>query len=148
MRYKEFILSIITFMLIIRTGNLILKHTKFQSIYSSVSGIILSVMLLSFIMSFKFNINGLYIDNNINNNLIKQNNIKNEFESNLQELIKNDLHNTFYVNTTVTVQTDMKNIIINISGNLSDKTQEVKNYVNEKYCTKGDEVIITNEYPK
>ena len=135
-------------MLIIRTGNLILKHTKFQSIYSSVSGIILSVMLLSFIMSFKFNINGLYIDNNINNNLIKQNNIKNEFESNLQELIKNDLHNTFYVNTTVTVQTDMKNIIINISGNLSDKTQEVKNYVNEKYCTKGDEVIITNEYPK
>ena len=71
--------------------------------------------------------------------------ITSEFEMNLSSIIENDLHNKFYVNYPVEVETDLNKIKIYIGCKSAANKNEIKSYILNKYCTKNDEVILTNE---
>lgn len=146
MSFKDNLLSFIIVVLIIQIGKIILKQTSFLNIYKSVSGIVIIITLLYIFSSIDmsiFNIDSdiLYSKTSNNENII----IK-DFQNSLQLKIKDDIHNTFYVNPIVSVHTDLNTLNIHLTGNFYSSASKIRDYIYDKYCNQGDEVTITNEF--
>ena len=131
-------------MLMLQIGNLILRNTCMEDVFKKVSGIIGVIMLFFLLSSCKLSeipfIGDVKIDDIDNTSSITS-----EFEMNLSSIIENDLHNKFYVNYPVEVETDLNKIKIYIGCKSAANKNEIKSYILNKYCTKNDEVILTNE---
>ena len=49
-----------------------------------------------------------------------------------------------YVNINLDIKTDFKTLKIYLYDNEIDRAEDIKKYIETKYCTPNDEVIITN----
>ena len=127
---------------------MLLNKTKFEEIFKSISGIIIVIFIITSLSSCNANINfsNLKDDYTLNSENKKAESVLiTKFQNNLKSIIENDLHNTFYVNYTVEIKTDLKSLKIYVYSNNKLLEDEITNYIKQKYCTSLDEVIIINE---
>jgi len=75
-----------------------------------------------------------------------ENSINSTFCKELAEKIENDIHNKYYVYNEVVAETNMQSLKLTvfIRGD-STMGSKVKNYIESKYCTPNDVVILKNE---
>lgn len=145
---EKFVLFLKDFLLIavvLQFGNIILSKTKFHKSYKKISGIIMAICLVSSFLSFDYSTDMPQIksdyDNFDNTDIVKE-----QFQNKLKDIIKSDLHNKYYVNLNIDVDTDYDLLSIKISGKITpDMENDIEKYVKDKYCTPKDEVIITCE---
>lgn len=140
--YKVLVVSIIITSYVIQIGNLILDKTNYSKLFKVVAGIILIMSILACLTDIKL---VKYTPSvNSKTNKYSSESIKTEFENNLKKKIIDDLHNNNYVNIDLDVKTDFKTLKIYLYDNEIDRAEDIKKYIETKYCTPNDEVIITN----
>lgn len=140
--YKVLVVSIIITSYVIQIGNLILDKTNYSKLFKVVAGIILIMSILACLTDIKL----VEYTPSVNpkTNKYSSESIKTEFENNLKKKIIDDLHNNNYVNIDLDVKTDFKTLKIYLYDNEIDRAEDIKKYIETKYCTPNDEVIITN----
>lgn len=140
--YKVLVVSIIVTSYVIQIGNLILDKTNYSKLFKVVAGIILIMSILACLTDIKL----VEYTPSVNSktNKYSSESIKTEFENNLKKKIIDDLHNNNYVNIDLDVKTDFKTLKIYLYDNEIDRAEDIKKYIETKYCTPNDEVIITN----
>lgn len=143
--YKRFVVYIIVLSFVVQLGKLILSKTKFNDIYKTSTSILVIIGILFYLKSFNFEVVINELDN-IDISYYGNQNIKYEFENNLERLIEEDIHNKYYVNLNVSVSTDFDKLSICLIQNNISNINDIRNYIFNKYCTPGDEVIISDEY--
>ncbi len=143
--FKLFLKNFLLIGVILQFGNIILSKTKFYDNYKKISGIIMAICLVSSLMSLSVSFKNINFDNkNINFNF--EDSIKNEFQTKLKNIIENDLHNEYYVNLYIEIETNYKFLSIHIFGNIpKNREDDIIDYIKNKYCTPNDEVIIHSE---
>ncbi len=143
--FKIIIKNFIVLAVIFQLGGVILSKTRFFKNYKKISGIILTICLISSFMKLDLSFDNIKIPYNEPDENY-ENTIKVEFQNKLKEMIENDLHNKYYVNVNVDVSTNYESVRIIISGNISDNEKiTITNYIKTTYCTPKDEVIINGE---
>lgn len=140
--FKVLVVSIIVTSYVIQIGNLILDKTNYSKLFKVVAGIILIMSILACLIDIEL----VEYTPSVNpkTNKYSSESIKTEFENNLKKKIIDDLHNNNYVNIDLDVKTDFKTLKIYLYDYEIDRAEDIKKYIETKYCTPNDEVIITN----
>ncbi len=141
---KGFYIILIVFSISIQFGRILTNETQYEKIFKVLSSfLIISLIVAGGIFSIKNNVaNGTSLNMTFE---MQDINIKNEFESNLEDTIKRDIHNKFYVNYNINVDTDFKNLKIFIVKKGTPMDERVENYIINNYCTSKDEVYMIDE---
>lgn len=143
--YKHLVIYIIVVSFAVQLGELILSDTKYKKIYKTSISILVIIGIFFYLKSLNYEV----VINEFNNKYIpyyNNENIKYKFEDKLNTLIQEDIHNKYYVNLNVSVSTDFDKLSIYIFQNNISNINDIKNYIFDKYCTPGDEVIILDEH--
>ncbi len=144
--YKSIVVTLIIITSIIQCGNLLLNRSAYNKLYKTISGIFLIFILLTAVKNTAINIYTTDIPDINKANEYNSNMLEDNFKSNLRELIIDDLHNLGYVNNDISIETTLDKLKIYIISDINNQsTKEIKNYIEDKYCTPKDEVIIANE---
>lgn len=143
--YKNFVIYIIVLSFAVQLGKLILSNTKFNNIYKTSASILIIIAIVFYLKSLSYEVTINEFDNN-DISYYSNENIKYEFENKLEKIIKGDIHNKYYVNLNISVSTDFDKLVIRILQNDISNINDIRNYIFDKYCTPGDEVIISDEH--
>jgi len=141
---KGIIILIIIFSIFIQFGKVFLNNTQYEKIYKTTSSFFIIMVITICLFSLGKNIADIEILSQ-NSFDLSETNIKNEFENNLAKTIEENIHNIFYVNYTIKVKSDFKQLKIYVLAKGNDTDDDVKNYIVNNYCTSEDEVYMINE---
>lgn len=137
---------IVVISIFIQIGKNFLDNSQYEKLYKLISAFF--IMIIIFLMLFP-NISKVYVDKNqysagaFDTN---ETNLKDKFEENLEQIIENDIHNKFYVNYDIRVETDFEALKVFILKTDTTNAKDIAEYVRNTYCTPKDEVIMINEF--
>ncbi|MBQ6893988.1 MAG: hypothetical protein IJN40_00670 [Clostridia bacterium] len=141
---KGFYVILIVFSVSIQFGRILTNETQYEKIFKVIS----SFLIISLIVAGGISLIKNNVDDGTTLNIafdIQDTNIKNEFENKLEDTIKIDIHNKFYVNYDIDVDTDFKKLKIFVVKKGTSMDEKVENHIISNYCTSEDEVYMINE---
>ena len=142
--FKYFFVLLIIFSIFIQIGKVFLNSTQYEKIYKFISSFFIIVIVVGGILSIYKKENNIILFPETSF-ILGETDIKKEFENNLAQMIEANIHNTFYVNYKIKVETDFQQLKIYILCKGSQTDTNVKNYIINNYCTSKDEVYMINE---
>lgn len=136
-----YIIKLLLTSLIIEIGGYLINDTSCKNIYKFLSSIIFITIFLTF--NFKNSVSDFskdYIPEHTTINIQNQG-IDETFSDKLSLMIEQDIQHRFDTEVSVETDTDFKKIKIRID-NIADKTltDDILQYVRDKYCSPNDEV--------
>ena len=139
--FKTYILSVIITSVVLQTGSIILKDTKYNILYSSISSVIMITVLFSMISSLSNVLPvGTKIDKTEN---YKSMGVEHVFSRKLENKIVKDVAEHGFGNSNVYVETDWTNLKIVIKSDIKESDKYLlEEYIRENYCTPGDVVSV------
>ena len=143
-KLKILLIFLVVFSILIRISNIILNKTAYSKIFKFIAGFLLLFTVIVSFSSFNYEFD-LYKYPDKEFGVSSNADIKKQFEINIADIIENDIHNKFYVNCNVAVETNFEKLYVYIMSLKKEEEEEIKNYVMKNYCTPNDEVIIIHE---
>lgn len=143
-KIKNLFVLLIALSVFVQIGKIFLNNTQYEKIYKFISSFFIVIIVITYIFSLGRNESNIDL---FSKTYFKSDNtdIKNNFENKLAQTIETNIHNIFYVNYSIKVETDFKQLKIYILGKGTATDDDVKNYIVNNYCTSKDEVYIIHE---
>jgi hypothetical protein len=143
-KFKYLFVLLIIFSIFTQFGKVFLKNTQYEKIYKFISSFFIIFIVFMCIFPIGKNIMDINYSNEISLDSNKTD-IKKEFENRLSQTIERNIHNIFYVNYIINVETDFSHLQIYITAKETAMDNDVKNYIISNYCTSKDEVYLISE---
>lgn len=143
-KFKYLFVLLIIFSIFTQFGKVFLKNTQYEKIYKFISSFFIIFIVFMCIFPIGKNIMNINYSNEISLDSNKTD-IKKEFENRLSQTIERNIHNIFYVNYIINVETDFSHLKIYITAKETAMDNDVKNYIISNYCTSKDEVYLISE---
>lgn len=143
-KFKYLFVLLIIFSIFTQFGKVFLKNTQYEKIYKFISSFFIIFIVFMCIFPIGKNIMDINYSNEISLDSNKTD-IKKEFENRLSQTIERNIHNIFYVNYIINVETDFSHLKIYITAKETAMDNDVKNYIISNYCTSKDEVYLISE---